>query len=197
MSTADEAASRGKPPQHWWQWFLIYPTVLIALITAVPEWLKIVEGWRQDIPAAQLEEAKRQHDLWKRNLECTMRPMELFLSPTNVKVDATVCDSGDVFVRIFTPANEGRFHWVDVNHLVRTAQAAPPGGLLAAFAQERTAVERAREGIRDSFVMCQRFVDDRLLLRVINAEGQCFDETVDTFTGVVSERVEAQCRETC
>ena len=196
MSTTDEAASKSRPPQHWWQWLLIYPTVLIALITAVPEWLKIVEGWRADIPAAQLEEARRQHELWKRNLECTLRPMELFLSPTNLKVDATVCVSGDVFVRIFTPANEGRFHWVDVNHLVLSARD-ERSGFLSAFAQERSAAERAREGIKDSFVMCQRFLDDRNLLRVINAEGRCFDETVDTFTGLVTARVEAICRETC
>jgi hypothetical protein len=194
MSEPTTASPSGTmPPQRWWQWFLIYPTVLIALITAVPEWLKIAEAWREDIPTEQLEEAKRQHELWVRNLTCTMRPMDLFLNPSNIKVDAEICDSGDVFVRIFTPDERGLFHWVDVERLATSDLAGPFRTAGTSSGETARATERGSV----AHVMCQRFVDNRLLLRVISVDGVCFDETVDTYTGQVTARVEAQCREAC
>jgi hypothetical protein len=167
--------------------------VLIALITAVPEWLKIAEAWREDIPTEQLEEAKRQHELWVRNLACTMRPMDLFLNPSNINVDAEICDSGDVFVRIFTPDERGLFHWVDVERLASSDMTGPFRTAGASSSETARATERGSV----AHVMCQRFVDNRILLRVISVDGVCFDETVDTYTGQVTARVEAQCRDAC
>jgi hypothetical protein len=48
-----------------------------------------------------------------------------------------------------------------------------------------------------AFVMCQRFINERTLLRVINANGACFDEVVDTFTGQIVSRNPSQCRQAC
>ena len=188
-------ATDGKAPtpQTWWQWLLVYPALVGLLLTAVPQWVTVVQAWFEDIPSAQLAEAKRQSELWKDNLDCTSAPMEFFSNPDNIKVDATICKSGDVFVRIFTPDNKGRYYWVDIETLLNSSMVS--NSIFAAYASE--AITAPMLMAQSSFVMCQRFLDQRYLLRVLNVGGACFDETVDTFTGAVVSKSASQCRQTC
>ena len=173
---------------------MLYPTLLIALLTAVPEWMKLAEAWESDIPADKLDKAQQQSDLWKKNLQCTTSPMDFFANPANVKVDATICESGDVFVRVFTPDNKGVYYWVDINSLIQTAS----NFELVTTAQASSYPHLLKvQSARSSYVMCQRFLDDRNLLRVVNVGGDCFDEVVDTFTGQVTSQNPSQCRESC
>jgi hypothetical protein len=178
-------------PQAWWQWVLLYPALAIALITAVPQWLGAVQRLTGN-PNAEEEQNKK---LWSKNLECTGEPMDFFINPENIKVAATICRSGDVFVRIFPPDNLGDFYWVDIKSIL--GKSSDSDSLSTASVSESVNVPTALSA-KSSYVMCQRFVDDRHLLRVVNVGGgSCWDETVDTYTGAVIERKESQCREAC
>jgi hypothetical protein len=184
----------GAGPRQWWQWLLLYPTLGIALLTAVPEWIKLGEAWKVNLSADQLAQAEKQKELWEKNLKCTTTPMQFFENTHKVKVDATVCESGDVFVRVFAPDNRNAYYWVDVDGLLQTASY--PGLVTSAQAASFANILKVQAS-QTSFVMCQRFVDNRNLLRVLNVEGQCFDEVVDTYTGQVTSRNPSECRDSC
>jgi hypothetical protein len=173
---------------------LLYPTLLIALLTAVPEWVRLAKSWESNVPADKIDKAEKQTELWKKNLECTTAPMDFFANPSNIKVDATICESGDVFVRVFTPDDKGVYYWVDIESLIQTASNLELFTTAQAFSQPYILnVQSARR----SYVMCQRFLDERNLLRVVNVGNECFDEVVDTYTGQVTSRDRSQCRENC
>ena len=45
--------------------------------------------------------------------------------------------------------------------------------------------------------LCQRFLDERMLLRNVQIGGSCFHETLDTYTGIVVSREQVPCSNTC
>jgi hypothetical protein len=184
----------GSAPRQWWQWLLLYPTLGIALLTAVPEWIKLVEAWKSNLSADQLGQAEKQKEMWEKNLKCTTAPMEFFESPSKIKVDATICESGDVFIRVFAPDNKNAYYWVDIDGLLQTASY--PGLVTSAQAASYPDIVKV-QAPQTSVVMCQRFLDNRNLLRVLNVDGACFDEVVDTYTGQVTARNPSVCRDSC
>lgn len=112
-------ADQEQPPRTWWQWVILYPALFLAIITAVPQWVQMASNWQSDIPLEEIAAAKDQSALFKKNLTCAAAPLDSFYTnPDNVKVDATVCASGDVFVRMISPKNGKTFYWVDVNKVV-------------------------------------------------------------------------------
>jgi hypothetical protein len=186
-------------PRTWWQWLLIFPTFAIALVTAVPQWAQMAQNWRSDIPLNEIDAAKAQSALFKKNLSCTTAPMDSFyITPKKVKVDATICASGDVYVRMITPENAAFVHWVEVDK-------APNSEISSLFSSEAFASETTEYTIAQNLpqdtsqgsVICQRFLDDRNLLRVVSLNGACFDEVVDTFKGITVSQTASECRSTC
>lgn len=187
--------SQPATPQRRWSWLLFTALLvfLVALITAAPQWLRYAEAWREDVPADQLEAYKRQSELWQRNLSCANAPEHFFVTPKNIKVDATICKSGDIVVQVIPPDSNGRYYWVDLERLSSRAILADLF-TLNAYAEDS---EPAMVVAQASFVMCQRFLDQRMLLRVINQSGSCTDEVVDTYTGLVQSRNASACRSNC
>ena len=46
-------------------------------------------------------------------------------------------------------------------------------------------------------VICQRFIDQRMLVRRVQTPQGCFDEIVDTFNGQVVRRNQVPCAPQC
>jgi hypothetical protein len=193
------AIGQDQLPKTWWQWVILYPAVFLAIITAVPQWVQLALNWNNDIPLEKIEAAKSQSALFKKNLTCTTAPLDAFyLTPKNVKVDATICASGDVFVRMITPENAKSFYWVDVDKVVNTEVGSIfTSQAFAAELPEYTIAQNLPQDTSQGLVICQRFLDDRNLLRVVNLNGACFDEVVDTFMGVTVSQVPSLCRSAC
>jgi hypothetical protein len=199
-------------PQRWWQWFLLYPTAAVALVTAAPQWidrgLAAYHGTKSESYAA----ADRQRALWRKNLSCSAAPFNWYNNPRNVRVDATICDSGDVFVRASTPDNQNFFEWVEIDTVV----GAQSGGGVTLIPQAHAATISTRFGpatltdrgtaggarlfrahYQTGTVLCQRFLDQRRLLRRVRTPGGCFDEVVDMLNGTVIQRSPAPCTGGC
>ena len=87
----------------WWQWIIMYPALAVALVSAVPNWVDSYTAWQQGINLEQLPSAMEQNTFWKANLECMTAPCEWVAKPSNVKVDGTICPSGNIMIRISTP----------------------------------------------------------------------------------------------
>lgn len=197
--------AKPKSPQRWWQWILLYPAFAVALITAGPQWIDKGRALALGIKGGSASEAEKQALLWRKNLSCSAAPFAWFNNPSNIKVDATICDSGDILVRANTPENAQFFKWLPLDDVVRTAG---QGGLIpAAHAATLSArVTPAREAAAKQIfqlaqgqatVICQHMMDDRRLLRRVQTPQGCFDEVIDTYNGSVVSRTPAPCNPQC
>lgn len=215
-----DAASR---PRTWWQWILLYPAVALALVTAVPGWVDSFGGILQGVMNAKYSELKERHSLFVRNSECLSAPIQWYREPRAGRViDATLCPTGDIFVRVLVPDDESQLATViegqrfrerrDFVSLDKFVQEADRFAALDIFGMTANAatlpqstpqLQLSPQGdlvqVQDQFalVICQKFVDERNLLRHLQMQGQCFDETVDTYTGVTVSRVPVPCRQSC
>ncbi len=153
----------------------------------------------------------RENSLWRKNLSCATAPYAWYTSPKEVKVDATICKSGDVFVRASSPGGHQVIKWLAVDEMLKVvapaglgieAQAAVPLGFGSDLSPGPSAPQSdpaLKTGQFQSVaVICQRFIDQRRLLRHVRAEnGMCFDEIIDTFNGSLMQRNQVQCRPSC
>ena len=205
------AAAPAVVPTRWWQWFLLYPALGVALLTAVPQWLDralaVVNHTNQD----SYKDALAQNKLWKKNISCGGAPSSWYVNPHNVKIDATICSSGDILVRAATPESSDFLRWVPVDEVIKTdsgnsifptARAAErPAGtsnLLLQLSGGRSPAESLMTKVQyGPVIICQRFVDPRHVLRHVRAGPACFDEIVDTYNGAVVQRNQVPCRNGC
>ena len=218
--TAPEAAFR---PRTWWQWILLYPAVGLAMLSAVPGWVDSLGGILQGVMNAKYSELQERHALFVRNGECLSAPIQWYREPRAGRViDATLCPTGDIFVRVLVPDDGSqlatvidgqrfreRSDFVSLDKFVSEADRFAAVDLFGMAAHAATLPQSVPQitlsptgdlvPVQDQFalVVCQKFVDDRHLLRHLQVQGQCFDETVDTYTGVTVSRVPVPCRQTC
>ena len=210
-------------PKTWWQWMLLYPALLLAFLTAVPDWVdRGLAMWNGVLEERMSEAIARMH-LFERNSACMSAPYNLYPEPTQGrKIDATLCPTGDIYVRVLIPDDNSKlakmvdgqlyrersdfvsldkfvvdaekFAGLDLFGLTATAATLPQSTPQIDFRPNGDLVP-----VQDQFalVVCQKFVDERNLLRHLQVEGQCFDETVDTYTGVTVSRVPVACRQSC
>jgi hypothetical protein len=196
----------GRSRRGIWQSILVYPTLAIALITAVPQWIEKYQAHRLNVAQDRLQEALKQSALWQRNLSCSAAPFAWYNSPNDVKIDATICNSGDIFVQAVTPDNKRFMRWLALDDVVvkiapseasviPTASATTLSGL-APFGLSRPAAPMFHRA-QTATVLCQKFLDSRRLLRRVQTPEGCFDEIVDTFNGTVVEKKPAPCVAQC
>lgn len=192
--------TESSPFKKWWQQILFYPAFAVALVTAGPQWIDKVKGFRLGVPSA--EKAEREALLWSKNATCGANPGKGVLTPRNVALDATICDSGDILVRAINPQNPMGlpvYKWLPLDDVVRSnvgggivpaAQAAtlPPRPLR----EQPRAAPLHKVALLQANVICTRS-DGRYLIRRIQTPQGCFDEVIDTFTGAVVSRNPAPC----
>ncbi len=174
----------------FWQWFLLYPTFGIAVVTAAPGLADKALAAYHQTGTATYSGAVKQFEMWTKNVECTKAPVAWYDSPRKVKLDATLCDSGDLFVRAVTPDNRTVYHWVPLDEVIAPPESA--GGLIpAAHAAPAAPVRLAM--LQSGQVLCQQQVNGNTLVRRIRTPQGCFDEFVNMYTGQVIERRPAPC----
>ena len=192
MSTSD------KNSLTWWQWILMYPTLIIAMLGSVPTMMNIFYSIKLDVPLDEVQIAKEQINLWNRNFECART------SPTHwskvdengVKVGVIVCPSKDVLVSV-NGNIQASYRWIGYSTFDPTQ---PVANVLmpAAVAAELPTQMLVGENTQEHTVLCQKKLSDHQILRRIKKpDGRCFDQTIDTATGKVIKEVLAQCNSDC
>lgn len=201
-------------PKSWWQWVLVYPALALALLTALPDWLERIEAWQVNIEKDKLAEANRRDAFFRANIDCLAAPFDWVETPDSVRVDATICDSGDLLLRVEAPDTMPFLHPVRIGDIVsaQTASLSNPLDMIAASfaahaatrpldlpqsrpAERSEAAQQLAQTV--AVVVCQKFIDDRTLVRHIRVGSQCFDERVDTLTGRIVAKDATSCRTTC
>lgn len=194
--TEEELTSAIKQ-KTWWQWLLIYPTLVVALLGAIPTFYELYSARSMGVEYGTTKQARQQRDMWQKNMECTAAPFDWLTTPTNTLVDATICRSGDVLVRVKSADQKQFYRWVPVDSIAEEQLA-----LRFTFFSQAYAVAMAPAPVVDSqsgiTLLCQRWVGDGQLLRRIHVPGQgCFDELVNTYTGAVLSNQPAPCDNHC
>lgn len=191
--SSGKQANPSEHPRKWWQWFLVYPVLASSLIAAIPTYLETIRAKNYDVAFGQSKIAEEQDDLWRTNLECTSAPLDLFVNANNVKVDATICKSGDVLVKVFSPDGKTSYKWVAVNNVIKEEVNA--GLISAAYA---SSTPQPILVALNGDVICQRYLEPGRVLRRTSVNGRgCFDEIVNTYTGRVESTSPAPCSTEC
>jgi hypothetical protein len=183
------------PRESFFKLVLLYPTLAIAAIGAVPQYIQVFKAVKWDVPVDAVNAAEREHGLWVKNVECASGedPLETSLAD-NTRVAARVCPSGDVLIKVKRIRGAESYRWVPLEEAKsEDSKLAALIGISTAVAQEVTSspVRLAQS--------CQHWLDQArgILVRRIREGNQCYDETVNTFTGQVVDRRPVQCDARC
>lgn len=208
-ATQNQASFSQQSASRWWQWFLVYPTLAVSVLTAAPQWLDKGLAIYNNIHHSSYEEAVKENSLWHKNASCAAAPYAWYTAPTKVKVDATICDSGDVFVRVSSPGSSPKIKWLSVDDVISQTNIASliiPSAQAKEFdkiqnnafpPQKLSEYFKLAQYVNVS-VICQRWIDQRHLLRHIVTPNGCFDEVLDTFNGgAIVNRQQVICRRSC
>jgi hypothetical protein len=182
-------ASSARTTATWWQWMLLYPSLVATLITAVPTWIDRIQAANIGVKASDLAQAKEQKRLWETNLDCTRaQEIQRIRTSHNTEVGAQVCPSGDVLVQLKRPsADQTIYRWVSARTLEQEAS------LLfhpaAAYASPgETVVAQVPQS-----VVNQRWLQPGLLKQRVRQGGGCLDLVINTYTGSVHSQMPVAC----
>ena len=177
-------------PRQWWQWVLMYPTIIIALFAGLPQ----IYQWASRValglsPFANVDAAKAQEEAWQRNVDCLhgidhVKPS----SSTNYAIDLVSCPSGDILVTL-TPLQKTEPADFPMD---RDPGSVYPGSW-SFFVQPALA-----QSPQPSAVTPERMIDIKkqgatIIRRVQLSSGACVDETIDAYTGRRSSQKPAPC----
>jgi hypothetical protein len=202
---------------------LIYPTLAATLITAVPQWIDRVQALTNNVQGRNYHDALVQRQLYAKNIDCTTAPFDWYINPSNIDLDATICQSGDVYLRATSPTGQANYYFVAVDQVLGKPDAGSGSLFPAAQAAERlqlpatpAVAEDAQrpqdlltrvqivgrpafrtQTVVQTSVVCTKFLDSRRVLRHLRTPQACFDEIVDSLNGRTVSRTQVACRRSC
>lgn len=180
-STTD-ANPTPKNPQTWWQWLLLYPTLVVTL-SSISTYVKLYRSNSLEVSFGKSVAAQKQDGPWKKNLGCTAAPFDWHVNPYNISVTPLPASL----------ATSSKAGWVSVDGLIPKSAAV---SLLAKAYAAQPALPPQLAQASDT-VICQRFIDSGRILRRTQIRSGCYDEIVSTYTGEVLRRKPAPCDPNC
>ena len=181
-----------KLPRKWWQWVFMYPTIVVALLGAIPQYYQWAEAAIIGLPlSGNVKVAQEQEMAWERNLDC-LRAIDHIKpgSSTNYSIDLVSCPSGDILVTL-TPLqnpNQQISRWIVTRNLFsRSAQSIFS---ISAMAQEA----RPQQGSPVQTRILDTRKDGAVVTRRIQlSDSTCVDQTIDAYTGRRTDQKTAAC----
>jgi len=173
----------------WWQWMLLYPSLVATLLSAVPTWLDHIQAANLGVKTSDLAQAKEQKRLWETNLACTrVQEIQRIRTSRDTEVGAQVCPSGDVLVQLRRPsADQTIYRWVSARTLEQEASLLFHPAIANASPGE-TVVAQLPQSVVD-----QRWLQEGMLKQRVLQGGGCVDLVINTYTGSVQSQVAVAC----
>jgi len=173
-------------PNKWWQWVLVYPTLVISFFSAIPTFRTLYSSYAIGVPYANVAKAEEQRKLWVRNIDCVKEEKSVVMATTKTNdiVKVAACeDTGDIIVEVNHADGRKIAKWVSFQNLCEPCVAELVGNAYAMEPQGQVYIE----------VICQRWADSVHLYRRVKVGNRCFDEMVNTYTGEIVMRSEVPC----
>ena len=173
----------------WWQWMLLYPSLVATLLSAVPTWLDHIQAANIGVKTSDLAQAKEQKRLWEANLACTRaQEIQRIRTTRDTEVGAQVCPSGDVLVQIRRPSGDQNiFRWVSARTLEQEASRLFRPTVAYASQGEMVVAQVPQS------VVNQRWIRAGMLKQRVRQGGGCVDLVINTYTGNVHSQVPVAC----
>jgi len=179
-------------PKRWWQWVLMYPTIVIALVAGVPQIYQWVSAVAIGLsPFGNVSDAQTQEKAWVRNVNCLhdidhIKPS----ASTDYSIDLVSCPSGDILITL-TPLrnpNQQVSRWIVTNDLF--------GEFAESLLTIRTLAQNL--GAEPDGPTAVRIIDIKkegsiVIRRVQLSDNTCVDETIDAYTGRRLSQKPAPC----
>jgi len=189
MTVADtKPSSNSSPhgPQKWWQWWVMYPSLGIAILGAIPTVVQGVRAISAGASYGNVPFVDRNNDLFAKNFDCLKRSGSSVELRNNTKIEAVVCDSGDIWVRVTTADSQSGISWIALADVV-------PKKTSGIFGNEAFAASLPMLAQAGAPPLCV-FKDSsgKIVRRVVVSPGKCQDEQIDPNTGRITV-VPAEC----
>lgn len=200
-SVESESTPKSKPQKRWWQWFLVYPGLAIAIIGAIPTYVEAFKSYSFGVPFGRSFDAQEQNRLWQDNFECTQKAsFSTIINKKKVEIGSAVCESGDVLLRGKRPEwDRPQLRWVSWNEVAPSDNTDKNSHVLLDIIKSAYAGESDRLVLAQApmTVLCQRWVGPGQLFQRIATPMGCFDQLINTYNGWVVFSRPAPCAPNC
>lgn len=183
-------------PTRWWQWVLMYPTLGLSLLGAIPTYSNLAQSYLKNVPFDSVAIVNKDDELWDKNAKC-FREKEYTGITTNhnIRVEVLMCPNGDILAKVEKPNGEEKYRWIGFENLDHRS----------AFFDRLVAKAYADEGVAGlafaqagGQVLCKTFLGKGRIKRIIREpNGSCVEEIVNTRTGKVISSRSVPCSTSC
>ncbi len=203
LDGAELSLSSSTGNRRWWQRLFLYPTVIGALIGAIPTGLDYYKAFVYDIEFGAVKHAEEQQRLWIKNFACAQNidyQQVKTAEDTLVKVGA--CTNGDVLIEVVAPATDRIVEWISLERL-KTASAVSSLSLIGrayASAVPYSPVDRPGRDVPRmelaGTTKCQVMQGTTRIIRIVQEGNACFKEVVNVMKGKIT-RTPVPCSTSC
>jgi hypothetical protein len=196
--TSEQGAKESANPRKWWQWLLVYPGLVIAVLGSVPTYIEAVKSYSLGVPFGHSMDAKEQNKLWQDNFDCAQKAnFAPIKNKRGVEIASIVCESGDVLLRGKRPDwDNPQLRWVSWNEVAPNNISTNKTEAWIDLFPVARADENKEMQIAQGFggqVICQRWLGNGLIMQRIGTPQGCFDQVVNTFNGWIVQQTPAPC----
>lgn len=200
-----ELSLTNRSKRRWWQRMFLYPTVVGAIIGAIPTGLDYYKAFVYDIEFGEVKHAEEQRRLWVKNFACAQNiSYQQVKTSENILVQVGACPNGDVLIEVAPPNGQRIVEWISLDKL-KTASAVSSLSLVGqAYAAALTLPYPAHDAPRSSMpakagavIKCQRMEGQTQIIRIIQEGNACFREVIEVMKGKVVQRSPVPCTTSC
>jgi len=180
---------------RYWSGFAKASAFVVVFLSALPTYQQWFKSLQINVPFSKVAETENQNKMWQDNETCYKHatPIQVTTS-SNDALSVTVCPgTGDLLLDIQPPGKQQQItRWIGLHDLEVTSSAGLfPAAALAAEAPFEIAQTPAA-------VLCQKWIGPGIVLRRVRyANGQCFDQQINTYSGLVMSVAPAPCLPSC
>jgi hypothetical protein len=186
------------PTLKWWQWVLMYPTLAITLAGSIPTLYTLYQSIKFGVPFGEVGIATRREEVFNKSADC-LSNLQFHAVPggEDASISVGVCPQGKTLTVLIQPHSpKAQPIWRPIYWGSFLGE--PTTSLLIKEAAAEEALAASQVAQAGPTTLCQkRLGSGRLLIRLKYPSGECVDQTVNTFTGVVISTVSAPCDSRC
>jgi hypothetical protein len=189
-----EQMTEHETARPWWQWVLMYPTMIIALTGAIPQYYQWIAAARMGLSpiTGDVKQADEQEKAWQRNIDCLgtidhIKPT----SSTDYTIDLISCPSGDILVTLKPLRNPDQqiSTWI-VTKALFSGEAARSLFTSTVLAQDGGAQPGSPVQVR---IVDIKKEGSTVIRRVQLQDNTCIDEMIEAYTGRRLDQKQAPC----
>jgi hypothetical protein len=165
-------------------------SLVVAVGAAIPTVTELVNSLRLGVDYGESSRARDQQKAWETNFYCTRKAdIQTFPSKYGIELGSVICPTGDVLIIGKKPDNlVPLFYWVRLSDII-----GKEGIGLVASAFATGTLDTSDNTAIPQLVICQRWVNGKILIQRIQTSKGCYDITIDTYTGRVIGSRPATC----